>query len=655
VLANAQWRRIAGTGLESRGGVTLAAVVAVMSSALAVYVAALNHRFARAPGWRDQRWFSVVALSIAGFSATNFPIATSTSDGVVVVACRLQLLFVALHAAGWVLYSRAQLESRLPWWERALVAIIGALGVLALVPGAVYREPVLRTTFAPLRVAYAVPTTTFVADVLFGAIVVTLALVAVRYALAWRRRVPYALTHFAALLLFALLVVNDALVALGAYAGPYLVDLAFLIPIAAVGYSLTSRFADDARALATLRQRLEVLVDERTRELSEAQDALHRAEKLAALGQFSTGVAHEVNNPAAVVSANLKYLAHGLDEGALPPDARECIEESITSVQRIAAIVRQLLDAGRLAVGTVALEPVSLSRCAREAAATARARFPQRVTVGLAIDEDLFALAEEGVLVQILVNLLVNGAQAVPDGRNGHVTIRAERASGGRVRMRVEDDGAGMSDEVRRRVFEPFFSTKPFGVGTGLGLAVSRGLAASLGATLEIESAVGRGTRVTLDVVEGRRPPRGDEEVAPAAPAGRRRRVLLVDDEPAVVRALTRVLEPHYTVFAARSVDEAVALADLRRPDLVLCDVIMPDGGGEALYRQLRSQSPELASRVIFLTGGGAASGEARDFLPSQPQPVIQKPLDLATLAQIAERLAPDGAGAAVSARVGSS
>jgi CheY-like chemotaxis protein len=228
----------------------------------------------------------------------------------------------------------------------------------------------------------------------------------------------------------------------------------------------------------------------------------------------------------------------------------------------------------------------------------------------------------------------------VPEGRSGHVTIRAER-SGGRVRVLVEDDGVGMDDEVRRRVFEPFFSTKPIGVGTGLGLAVSRGLAASLGATLAIESTPGRGTRATVDLVEARRPDRRCEDEAPLAPAGRRRRVLLVDDEAAVLRALSRLLEPHYAVSTARSVDEAVALADLHRPDLLLCDVVMPDGGGEALYLALRTHAPELAGRVIFITGGASREG-AREFLPGQPQPVIEKPLDLGSLARLAERLAPD-------------
>lgn len=633
-----------------RAALTLAVALAVMSTALAIYVAALNHRFARAPGWRNQRWFSVVALSIAGYEALNVPMALSGSDGIVIAAGRVQLLFAAIHPAAWLLYTRAQLASPLRRWERVLTGGLVALGIAALIPGVVYQAPVRRTEFALLQLPYAVPTTTVVGDLLLVACVATLALVTVRYAVAWSRRSPYALTHFAALAVFFIFVGNDALVAIGAYQGPYVVDLAILLPVAAVGYSLTSRFAEDARALAELRQRLESLVEHRTRELSEAQDALHRAEKLAALGQFSTGVAHEVNNPAAVVSANLRYLDDSLEEdGELPPDARECIRESMTSVDRIATIVRQLLDAGRLAATKTPLEPVSIARCAREAVAMARARIPESVTVGLAVDERLFALAQDGVLVQVLLNLVVNGAQAVPESRSGHVSIRAERAGEGRLRVAVEDDGTGMNDDVLRRVFEPFFSTKPVGVGTGLGLAVSRGLVAGLGGCLELESVVGRGTRAVLELASTDAPHELTTDLPPVAPRGRRRRLLLVDDEPAILRALTRLLEPHYTVSTAGSVGEAIALADVGRPDIVLCDVVMPDGGGEAVYLALCDQIPDLATRVIFLTGGAVKEG-VRGFLSAQPRPVIEKPLDLSALARLAERLAPDGAGATAEA-----
>ncbi len=628
---------------------TFTTAIAISSAALAIYVAVLNHRFARAPGWSDQRWFSWVAFAIAAYSILNVPITLLTSDAIVLAASRAQLFAVPLHSAAWLMYSRGQAGTPVRRWEVVLAGGLVGLGVVGLVPDAVYQLPLRRSAFDPLGITYVVPQSTALGDLVLGLSVATLAFVAGRFFVAWRRRSRYAFIQFVALTTFFALAANDSLIAMGVYAGPYLVDLGFVVPVGVVGYSLTSRFAEDARALAELRTGLQKLVDERTRQLTQAQDALHEAEKLAALGQFSTGVAHEVNNPAAVVSANLKYLEESLDQGGLPPDGRECIRECITAVDRIAAIVRQLLDAGRLAANKIPLEPVSVAACAREAAAMARARAPDTVAVGLTVDEDLYALGQERIVVQVLSNLVVNGAQAIPEGRRGRVSIRAERAPGGRVRVLVDDDGVGISDDVLRRIFEPFFSTKPFGVGTGLGLSVSRGLTLSMGGSLKIESAVGKGTRAVLELDEAARPAPG-ALAAPQAPAGERRKLLLLDDDPSVLRALARVLEPHYQVFPAGSVEEALALADLRRPDLLLCDVMMPDGGGAALYQALQEHLPHLAGRVIFLTGA-ADKQSVQSFFAHQPQPVLEKPLDLALLARAAERLLPAPAKAACGTR----
>jgi signal transduction histidine kinase/ActR/RegA family two-component response regulator len=617
----------------------LTSAVAIASAAVSLYVAVLNYRFVRAPGWSDQRWFSAVASAIAGYSVLNVPITLARADATVLLFSQIQLLVVALHSAAWLMYSRGEANAPLRPWERALLGGLLALGIMALVPGALCGLPLRRSTFGPIGMSYVVPRSTWLGDLLMATSVSCLALVAGRFLLAWRRRSRGALLQFAAILVLFLLGANDALVAMGVYSGPFLVDVGFVIPVGLMGYSLTSRFADDARALAELRHGLQRLVDERTRELTRAQEALHRAEKLAALGKFAAGVAHEVNNPAAVVSANLKYLEEELAGGAPPPDARECVRESLDSVSRISAIVRQLLDAGRLAADTLPLQPVPVARSARAAAATARARTPERVAFTIEIDEALHVQGQERPVVQVLSNLVLNGAQAIPEGRPGRVSIRADRAEG-RVRITVEDDGVGMSEAVLRRIYEPFFSTKPFGAGTGLGLCVSRGLSLSMGGRLDIESAEGKGTRATLELPEAARPEAEEGRSAPDTPVAARRTLLLLDDQPAVLRAVGRMLEPHYEVVPAASVKEALALADLRRPDLLLCDVDMPDGGGEALYRWLCGNLPELAGRVVFFTGG--APGEtARTLYAGQAQPILEKPLDLGALARVAERLAP--------------
>jgi len=503
---------------------TFAATLALFAAALTLYVAALARRFSLAPGWRDQRWFSLGALAIAACSALDVPSALEAWPSLVVWAASTKMLLAGIHQYAWLRYSDTHLGVRPGPVLRALERLPIAAGAAALIPGFAYGGATRGHTFAPVGMSFvdAVPTA---AGLLVLAIqnAVFVVLVA-RYARAAGRGVPHALLHLGALAFLLALGTNDVLAAAGLLAMPYLVNFGFVVPVAAVGYSLTARFTADARSLAELRLRLESLVDERTRELASAQEALHRSEKLAALGQFAAGVAHEVNNPAAVVTANLSYLAECKDEeGAWPSDTGDCVRESLGSMERIARIVRQLLDAGRLSAGSVATAAVALAPIAQESLRAARARCGgARVRLIDEVAPEVVALGQEAVLVQVLENLVVNAVQAIPAGRrDGCVTVRAERG-GGRVRVLVEDNGAGMKPEVLRRVFEPFFSTKPFGIGTGLGLAVSRGLVQSLGGDLRLESMPSGGIRATVELPETSDPVHADAgERAPAGLAHR--------------------------------------------------------------------------------------------------------------------------------------
>ncbi len=475
--------------------------VAAMEAALATYVAALSWRFSLAPGWRDQRWFALAALTAAAYSALNVPVTVSAWVPLVVLCTRTQVCLGALHAACWVRYAHDYLRSPVGRFDRWAALGTVTLGLVALWPDAVYRSELHIRTFLPLGIQYRDPETTPLGDLTLVVILGLLVLVVVRFALGARRGVTHALAHAVAIGVLLALAVNDALTATGVILTPYLLDLAFVVPVSAVGYMLTSRVAADARDLDQMRHRLEALVETRTQELVRAQEALHRSEKLAALGQLAAGVAHEVNSPATVVAANLTYLGQRLEEGVLPDDALHCVRESSQAVRRITAIARQMLDAGHLAAGGEVSRSVGMAEVVRDALRTARARCPHRVTLAGEVDDDLRAFGQEGLLHQVLVNLVVNGAQAVPEGRPGRVEVRGRRA-GGKVVITVEDDGAGMSPEVQRRAFEPFFTTKPFGTGHGLGLSISRGLVTSLGGDLRLESQPGSGTVATVELPE---------------------------------------------------------------------------------------------------------------------------------------------------------
>jgi signal transduction histidine kinase/CheY-like chemotaxis protein len=616
--------------------VSLAAAIALLSAALAFYVAALSSLFSRAPGWRDQRYFSLAAIAGACYSALNFPTnAGHFSHDVVVISSRIQIAVAAVHSYAWLRYTSVLVGAGRPRLDRVLVPVLAGIGAVGAVTPAFLPGGVREHAFAPFGV-YHTALSSPAGDVAYAIVLGLLAVPIARLAVAWRRGTPTAGLQLVALVSLLAMSTSDAMVVAGLYSAPYLVDMGFLLPAAAVGYGLTSRFVEDAKAHQALRASLEKLVAERTAELGTAQEALHRAEKLAALGQFAAGVAHEVNNPAAVIGANLSYLEEA-ESDAMSEDGRNAVKESVQSVQRIAVIVRQLLDAGRLAASPEARSSVPLRPLGEGAMSVARARFGKRVRVTNSVPAELCAWGHEGVLAQVLVNLVANAVQAIPDHRSdGHVVIRAE-VSEDRVRLVVDDNGTGMEPEVLRRAFEPFFTTKPFGSGTGLGLAVSRGLILSLGGDLRLESRPGDGTRAVIDLASA---PAPTPRVQPSEESERRPRLqlLVIDDESAIRSSMRRLLEPRFRVEVAAGVDEGLERMERSTFDLVLCDVMMPAGGGERFYRSVAGRTPGLARRIVFFTGG-AVTDAARQFLRDQPQPVLHKPLDVNQLVTIAERV----------------
>jgi signal transduction histidine kinase len=262
------------------------------------------------------------------------------------------------------------------------------------------------------------------------------------------------------------------------------------------GVMLMRRWRADMTALATLSAQLESRVEQRSRELEQALRALFRTERLAAVGRLASGVAHEINNPAAVALGNLEYVLECRARGGpLPEDAGDALGEAREGVRRIADIVRKL-------AGTKAARPddaKAFSVGEAVGAAADRLRAGSRPEVELVVDlpADLTARGSVALLEQVLVDLALNGIQAIPQGRAGRVRIWAAKEAD-KVLVRVSDDGSGMDERTLARLFEPFFSTKPVGQGAGLSLPVSLALLRSVGGDLRIDSEPGRGTTATV-------------------------------------------------------------------------------------------------------------------------------------------------------------
>jgi signal transduction histidine kinase/ActR/RegA family two-component response regulator len=615
----------------------LSQTISLVATAVSLYVALLSRRFSKAPGWQDQRFFALIALSGALYTFIG-----AAPDSLVVAATEAQIAAAGLHIAAWIRFSAAFLGHEPTRAERTVMGAVVVTGFSALVPGAYFSGAVTSHLVMHTGVGYADAVPTLFGGVALAVLCGAMVWLVLRFAAAWRRGVPHAPIHTLGLCVLALAAMNDSIVASTTIGMPYLLDIGFMVPVAAVGYALTARFVEGARALETLSAQLETAVADRTKELARTQEALHRAEKLGALGQLAAGVAHEINNPAAAIAANVRYLQESLEtSGTLPSDGLACLEEAHSSIDRITGVVRQLLDAGRLAgSSSTQTEGVSLAAVVAEAARIARPHYGERVKLVRHVPVELHGLGREPALVQVLANLLVNAAQAIPPERSdGRVEVSAARV-GDRVELVVADDGTGMSEETLRRLFEPFFTTKAFGEGTGLGLAVSRGLIVALGGQLHFSSVLGRGSRATLELpAADAPPPRAEVRDDASVPAGPPRRVLIIDDDPELRSALRRCLKSRYEVALTDGTESALAmLRDDDAWDLIVCDLMMADGGGARVYDTLRAERPGLAARMIFLTGG-AVTSEARSFLDAQPQPVLYKPLDLIAFARLAEQL----------------
>lgn len=478
-----------------------AAVVSVASFVASLLVAVLGIRMGRAAGWRDQAPFALVGFTASLYALTNLPSTAGAwiSDPLVVIATRLQLATGALHAYAWVRFAALNLEERRRrrdvWLERLL--LLAALGFVA--PGAAFTDRVSTRELAELGVRYRLVEATALGGLLILFTVGVIGVLAARYVRGWLAGREATGPLAAAFVLFFLLTANDAASVAGLLHTPFLVEIGFFLPVGAVAWVNGTRFIADARELMELRVRLEHLVEQRTRELHGAHEQLRRSEKLATLGKVAAGVAHEVNNPAAVVAGNLDYLLAALRRGELPSDAEDCITDSTLAVRRISGIVRQLLHAGRVAGQTQPRALVPIAPIIGAATRAARA-VAAHVRVEVDVPEWLHALGEEQLFHQVIVNLVVNAVQAVPGERSdGRVRVTARRHAD-RAVIEVRDNGTGMSAEVLQRAFDPFFTTKGPGKGTGLGLAISRGLVVSLGGDLRLESVPGEGTRAVVEL-----------------------------------------------------------------------------------------------------------------------------------------------------------
>jgi signal transduction histidine kinase len=387
-------------------------------------------------------------------------------------------------------------------------------------------------------------------------------------------------------------------------------------------------------------------------ERAESQHALLQRDRMAALGTLSAGVAHEINNPLTYMLVNLEHvlrrlraasasddpiaeLANGSGTGGLTGLAQS-LQQAVEGANRVRQIVRSLLTFSQ---GNVEQRGVADVRGIVESAVQmAWHELRHRARLVKSLGDVPPVEANEARLGQVFLNLLVNAAQAIPEGHADRHEVRVATRTDARGNAIVEvgDTGVGISTEDLPRIFDPFFTTKG-DAGTGLGLSISMGTVRVLGGDILVDSTPGRGStfRVVLPPAKPWRvaPPSSTHDARSGRPAHlAQRRVLVIDDERLVGDAIARALSEENHVEVVTDAQEALTrIAAGQTYDVVLCDLMMPVVTGMDLYAEVLRAAPKMAGRIVFMTGG-AFTPRARAFLESIGNPCLEKPIDMGKL-----------------------
>ncbi|MBI2377882.1 MAG: PAS domain S-box protein [Deltaproteobacteria bacterium] len=396
--------------------------------------------------------------------------------------------------------------------------------------------------------------------------------------------------------------------------------------------------------------------------------SMAESDRLASLGMLASGVAHEINNPLTYVQANVETLANDIPRlvglltrtrselearvGAAelrkllgdeletfgPAKLEEAIDrtqEALSGTRRVKRIVRSLGAFSRVERAEVG--PVDVNHCIEHAINLASNELKYRARVVKDFSTVPPIRASDAKLAQVILNLLINAAHAIEEGHTDENEVRVRTfTEGNEVGIEVSDTGKGIAEELRVRIFEPFFTTKPAGVGSGLGLSICRTIITSFGGELTLASSTGRGARFVIRLPASRAPEVPSPPPRASEASAVRGRILVVDDELGIRKAISRLLSADHEIATAASGKEARALLENDSAfDVIFCDLMMPDMSGMELHSWLTARSPPLAARVVFITGGAFTPGAAA-YLAKVGNLRVEKPFDALVLKGLA-------------------
>ena len=380
----------------------------------------------------------------------------------------------------------------------------------------------------------------------------------------------------------------------------------------------------------------------------ELRERLVMSERMASTGTLAAAVAHEVNNPLAVTMANLEFVegvlallekdTRATSAGTVPAQAIEArlkeIAEPLADAREALVRIRDTVrDVKLFARSEAAKEDVADVRHVMDSAIRmAWSELRQRARLVREYGEVPMVEANESRLGQVFLSLIMNAVRALPENEadKNEIQIIIKAVGIDHVVIAVRDTGRGLPKEDLDNLFEPLFTVKRGRMATGLGLTIAHRIVADLGGELKAESDAARGgTRLLVSLPMSKKLPPSPPKKSTIPPSMRRARVLIVDDDEAVCRAMVRSVARHHDVTVTHDGKAALAkFASGERYDVVLCDLMMPDVTGMDVYARLHDTAPDQAERMIFLTGG-AFNQRAGEFLLRVANPRLEKPFDV--------------------------
>jgi signal transduction histidine kinase/ActR/RegA family two-component response regulator len=632
--------RLVATARGGAAGVavmSLATVLSIAASAVELAIGFLALSFGRAPGWKHFRIFAWVAFSAAVYSVGDAVFASGTGPAAWIPwVGRLNLAAALSHCLAWILYSRAQYDEPLTRFDRVAITTLGVLGVVAFVPSWMTSDGYVVSTVEWARASYRIPVTTHFGSLVVPLVLLALVIPASTYLRKAQSHTPGASAHCIGFSILYATALNEVLVVLGVFDNIYLADVGFLAVVLSVTGEMTYRVTGDARRALQLSQALSLEVAERTRELGETRDSLIHAERLAALGRLAASVGHEINNPLSYVIGNLEHIAQELERTGSPA-LLEAVRDAASGASRIRRIVHELKVFAR---GSDAekRELVDVREAVEAAIKLVWATLRHRARLDTKFETMPRVLADSTRLTQVFVNVIMNALQAMPEERADPaaslIQITASLRADGKIAVTFTDNGRGIAERDRQRLFEPFFSTKRQEEGTGLGLFVSMGIVTAIGGNIEVDSELGVGTTLRVLLPPAPATAALADRVSSIPVPATRCRLLVVDDDALVSRTLTRLLKGHDIEVACSGQEALERLEADRDFDLVLCDLMMPGLTGMDVFEEIERRYPAIANRVVFISGGGLTE-RARDFIERHADRMLAKPIDSRQLSEL--------------------